>query len=373
MRYLVFIISFCLILFSSCQKQSFIKAGDDCFDKGDYQCAKQNYTEQKSLGSEKEMEKKIELCNTCMNTIALAEFFFTNKSYQQAKEKYEELLKNNSKDPRAKSQLELCNKQLEAIASGSEIPGSEVSGSEVPGSEAPGFVVPNDLDNDPAQQNARGASFFNEKKYSEAVEWYRKSAEQGNASGQANLGYMYSNGYGITKDYAEAIKWYRKSADQGDAVGQVNLGFMYRNGFGVAKDEAEAVKWYRKSAEQGNSVGQRNMGVVYENGIGVTQDYAEAMGWYRKSVEQGDVDAQIGLGNMYFSGKGVETNYVEAFNLFLKSAEQGHIMGQYNAGLMYESGMGVTQDRAEALKWYTKASEQGHANAKKAVERLSGN
>ena len=364
MKYLTLIISFCLILCSSCQKQSFIKAGDDCFDKGDYQCAIKNYTEQKSLGSEKEMEKKIELCNTCMNTIALAEFFFANKSYQQAKEKYEELLKINSKDPRAKSQLELCNKQLETTASGLGAPGLGV----------PGFEVPNELDlNDPAQQNIKGASFFNEKNYSEAVEWYRKSAEQGNASGQANLGYMYSNGYGVTKDYAEAIKWYRKSAEQGDAVGEVNLGFMYRNGFGVAKDEAEAVKWYRKSAEQGNSVGQRNMGVVYENGISVTQDYAEAMRWYRKSVEQGDVDGQIGLGNMYFNGKGVETDYVEAFNLFLKSAEQGHIMGQYNVGLMYESGMGVTQDKAEALKWYTKASEQGHANAKKAVERLSGN
>lgn len=52
--------------------------------------------------------------------------------------------------------------------------------------------------------------------YNEAVILYRKSAEQGNASGQYNLGDMYENGKGVTQDYNEAIRWYRKSADQGN-------------------------------------------------------------------------------------------------------------------------------------------------------------
>ena len=338
---------------SGCRTQSYIKIGDDCFDKGDYLCAKENYNAQKALGSEDEMNKKIERSDACMNAIALANFFFANNDFQKAKEQYEELLKINNKDPHAKKQLELCNKQLETNVSDLNFPGL-------------------DLD-DAAQQNARGASFFNEKNYTEAVEWYRKSAEQGDAGGQANLGYMYSNGFGVEKDYAEAVKWYRKSADQDDAVGQVNLGFMYRYGYGVAQDYVEAAKWYLKSAEQGNVVGQKNMGVIYEHGYGVTQDYAEALKWYRKSVEQGDADGQIGLGNMYFNGKGVEQDYTEAFNLFQKSAEQGHVMGQYNLGLMYESGMGVSQNKAEAMIWYTKASEQGHEKAKKSIERLSGN
>ena len=51
--------------------------------------------------------------------------------------------------------------------------------------------------------------------YSEAVKWYRKAAELGNASGQTDLGYMYLNGYGVSKDYTEAVKWYRKAARQG--------------------------------------------------------------------------------------------------------------------------------------------------------------
>ena len=49
----------------------------------------------------------------------------------------------------------------------------------------------------------------------------------------------------------EAVKWFRKAAEQGDAIAQVNLGYAYANGFGVEKDEKEEVKWYRKAAEQG--------------------------------------------------------------------------------------------------------------------------
>ena len=37
---------------------------------------------------------------------------------------------------------------------------------------------------------------------------------------------MFQNGKGVAQDDKEAIKWYRKSAEQGNADGQVNLGWM---------------------------------------------------------------------------------------------------------------------------------------------------
>jgi len=58
-------------------------------------------------------------------------------------------------------------------------------------------------------------------------------------------------GRGAMQDYAEAIQWYRKAAEQGHANGQCNLGVMYANGRGVMQDYAEAIQWYRKAAEQG--------------------------------------------------------------------------------------------------------------------------
>ena len=49
-------------------------------------------------------------------------------------------------------------------------------------------------------------------------------------------------GDGVEKNYAEALKWWRKAAEQGDAEAQFNLGGMYQRGEGAEKDYAEAVK-----------------------------------------------------------------------------------------------------------------------------------
>ena len=55
------------------------------------------------------------------------------------------------------------------------------------------------------------------------MKWYRKSAEQGNATAHYNLGLCYDKGSGVTKDYSEAVKWYKKAAEQGDVDAQREL------------------------------------------------------------------------------------------------------------------------------------------------------
>ncbi len=91
---------------------------------------------------------------------------------------------------------------------------------------------------------------------------------------------MYRDGHGVPQDYAEALKWYRKAADQGNARAQTILGFVYDTGQGVPQDYAEAVKWYRNAADQGNAFAQSNLGLMYGNGQGVPQDYVQAHKWY---------------------------------------------------------------------------------------------
>jgi TPR repeat protein len=65
---------------------------------------------------------------------------------------------------------------------------------------------------------------------------------------------MYREGKGVASDVRKAAQWYRKTADQGDATGQYLLGFMYEAGLGVSKDDGEAAQWYRKAAEQGDKL-----------------------------------------------------------------------------------------------------------------------
>ncbi len=207
---------------------------------------------------------------------------------------------------------------------------------------------------------------------SSAVYWYRKSAEQGYATAQFNLGLCYYNGQCVSQDYNEAVKWYRKAAEQGHARAQYSLGYCYAKGQGVAQDYYEAVKWYRKAAEQGYDSAQNNLGVCYENGQGVSKDINEAVKWYRKAAEQGYADAQDNLGDRYYWGIGVSKDYNEAVKWYRKAAEQGHADAQYNLGLCYKYGEGVSKDYYEIVKWYRKAAEQGHAKAQQGLGECYG-
>jgi TPR repeat protein len=190
----------------------------------------------------------------------------------------------------------------------------------------------------------------------------RAKAEQGDATAQSKIGDAFLSGmFGVTQDYVEAVKWYRKAAEQGQAAGQCSLGICYQGGLGVAKNEEEAVKLYRKAAEQNFAFAQYNLSVCYGSGLGVTKDGLEAAKWCRKAAENNNANAQYNLGIYYATGEGVAKDEAEAFKWLHKAAEQNHADALNILGYFYEHGQGVAQDDAEAMKWYRKAAENNHA------------
>ena len=54
------------------------------------------------------------------------------------------------------------------------------------------------------------------------MKWYRKSAEQGYALAQYNLGGMYAKGQGVTQNYVKAHMWSNLAAAQGDETAAKN-------------------------------------------------------------------------------------------------------------------------------------------------------
>jgi hypothetical protein len=58
-------------------------------------------------------------------------------------------------------------------------------------------------------------------------------ASAGDAAAQLELGFMYDAGKGVAKDAKEAEKWYRKAAEQGDASTQAFLGTVYARSVAV--------------------------------------------------------------------------------------------------------------------------------------------
>lgn len=113
------------------------------------------------------------------------------------------------------------------------------------------------------------------------VTWLlRPLAENGNATAQTNLGFMYDNARGVPQDLAEAIKWFRLGALQGDAIAQYNLGAMYANGRGVSADYVQAANWYLLSAEQNYPWAQFYLGFFFTNGYGVPKNLIMAHMWF---------------------------------------------------------------------------------------------
>jgi len=104
---------------------------------------------------------------------------------------------------------------------------------------------------------------FKRRDFATAFREWRPLAEQGDAKAQHGLGYMYLNGWGVTRDYAEAVKWIRNAADQGYASAQGNLGVMYTVGQGVTRDYVQAHMWLNLAVAQGNKQAAKNRdGVV---------------------------------------------------------------------------------------------------------------
>ena len=131
---------------------------------------------------------------------------------------------------------------------------------------------------------------------------YQEAAQRGDTAAQNNIGVMYANGRGVDQDFNEAINWFRRAAEQGNTSARSNLcqiyihlGVMYANGVGVDQDYEQAFDWFRRAADQRHALAQYNLGVMYANGDHVVRDDAEAVKWFSKAAEQGDIEAQFAL------------------------------------------------------------------------------
>jgi len=151
---------------------------------------------------------------------------------------------------------------------------------------------------------------------SEPVTEARTRAEQGDPSGQFNLGVMYATGQDMPEDFVEAVRLYRLAASQGHEGAQNNLGLMYASGRGVAQNFTEAVRLYRLASENGHSGAQNRLGLMYATGRNVPQDFTEAVRLYRLAADQGHHAAHHNLGRMYLTGRGVPQDDILAYICF---------------------------------------------------------
>ena len=152
-----------------------------------------------------------------------------------------------------------------------------------------------------------------------------KQAREYVAGFQAILGNFYETGSGVKKNINEALKWYEKSANAGNALGEASLGALYYDGKGVSKDSAKAFQLFEKSAMKNDVRGMTGLAMCYYKGDGIAKDYVKAYEILKRIVQVDDKQesALKILGLCYYYGHGVEKYEETAKDYFIKAKNSG--------------------------------------------------
>jgi TPR repeat protein len=194
--------------------------------------------------------------------------------------------------------------------------------------------------------------------YATALRLLRTEARKGNPDAEAVLGTMYSDGRGVAVDNAEAIRWYKRAAEKGNAFGQSLLASAYRS----QQDYHESLRWFRLLADKGDTSAQCEVASMYLLGQGVEKNVEEAAKWYTLAANSGVARAQSMLGTMFFSGEGLKQDYAAALKWFQTAAAGGDVDALSQLGTMYYYGTGVEVDRAQAGRLWTQVVENDPNN-----------
>jgi TPR repeat protein len=134
--------------------------------------------------------------------------------------------------------------------------------------------------------------------FKRAARLFAPLAKQGDALAQFKLGVMYDDGKGVKKNLKTAQDWYTKSADQGLADAQYNLGLGYYSGVftGASSNRYYFHSLFGKAANQGHPEAEYMLGVIYEHGItGGVISLTQAASWFQRAADHGIPDAKLAL------------------------------------------------------------------------------
>ena len=175
----------------------------------------------------------------------------------------------------------------------------------------------------------------------EALEWMKKAAAQGHENANKYLSEYEEKAaelsdqergnyyYFTRKDYTEAVRWYKKAAEDGDAYSQFLLGFMYRRGQGVEKDLYEAMDWLKKAVKNGSEHAEKEVDTL-KSEIEAAERAERAERAARKALsdlitrcENGDESAAYEYALKLLNGNGVQKDESKGYYWMRQAADNG--------------------------------------------------
>lgn len=185
--------------------------------------------------------------------------------------------------------------------------------------------------------------------YAKAAAWFLESATHDIANAEYNLGVLYQQGLGVTKNVGLAFDWYRAAARHNHPEAQYNLGIAHIAGEGARYDPRLATRYFKRAAQQGVMEASYNLGLIYENGLLGQAQPNQALYWYRTAANQGSPEGKAAM-NQLARGMGLTPDQMDKIYNDIKTTEKA-------------SGFDVPA-RDIPMKDQTLAPSEKHADAK---------
>jgi uncharacterized protein len=205
----------------------------------------------------------------------------------------------------------------------------------------------------------QGTILFNQRRFLEALPFLSQACSRGVTDACNSVGFMYQNGFGVTREYEHAKTYYEQACTSTASVGCSNLGSLYRDQLGVSQDYARAASLFSQGCDGGIVEGCDNLGRMYLDGTGVARDYPRALALFTRGCGAGYGSSCGNLGFLYIKGLGVTRDPPRAASFFLKACEMGSKNSCNSLGTLYRLGEGVPKDLQKAFEYYSRTCRMG--------------
>ena len=230
----------------------------------------------------------------------------------------------------------------------------------------------------------------------EAVEWWKKAAEQGDVSATHNVGvYYYEH-----EDLPNAKEYLKKAISLGFLDSYYTLAFCYLHNAAVEGNVQKGIDCLEAAAKKGHLESQWQLACIYHDGIYGTKDLDKARYWldkcleaeypmahyamagslvhgdmypkdlgkalehYRKAVELGCHDADEDYISLrWYGNDGVEANREEVINVYKQLAESCDAVAWYNLYCFYADETYEGHDNDLAADYLQRSADAGYAEA----------
>ena len=222
-----------------------------------------------------------------------------------------------------------------------------------------------------------------------AADLLKRAAQQGHPLAMYNLALHYRDGsLGVRRDFSQAYEWFAKSAESGFVAAMVELGDALRTGRGLTLDRnnpRRAVEWYQRAAEAGSNLAKLALGITYlwgreargDNSNSVPPDAGLALLWLARVADAGDSTAQYWLARMMQEGVGLPNPQPEIAERYWRlSAHGGSSIAQVAFAERLQRGFVLVRPEfgsREAISLLERAMSQGSPQASLRLAQIHRN